>query len=370
MAQTWLEISKSALHGNVVAIKKNLLKRQKFMAVVKANAYGHGLLEVVSALKNDVDYLAVFDFFDAVFLRQKKISKPILVLGKTLPSQIPLALKHDIEITVSTFDLLQAAKKISGKKKLKIHLCVDTGMHRDGFVFSEMKKVLEFLPQKNLEVAGLYAHFASADEAKFLAYTKKQISELKIWQKELRKIGLKPLTHLAASAGAFLGKLIEDFDLVRVGVSCYGLWASNELKNSKQKKTKLQPALSWKALISEVKFLPKGSAISYGCTHILARDSKLAIIPIGYFEGISRVSSNCGFALVGGKKVPQIGRVTMNMIVLDVTDVALVKAGDVATIIGRDGKEEITADDWAAWSQTSNYEIVTRLGSHLERRVV
>jgi alanine racemase len=359
-----------ALRGNILAIKKNLPPQQKFMAVVKANAYGHGLLEVVSAVKNDVDYLAVFDFLDAVFLRQKKISKPILVLGKTLPTQISLALKHDIEISVSTFDLLQAAKKISGKKKLKIHLCVDSGMHRDGFISSEAKKVLEFLPQKNLDVVGLYSHFASADEAKFLSYTKKQISELKNWQKELSKIGLKPLTHIAASAGSFLGKLIEDFDLVRVGVSLYGLWASTELKNSKSQKTKLQPALSWKALISEVKFLPKGSAISYGCTHILARDSKLAILPIGYFDGISRVSSNCGFVLVGGKKVPQIGRVTMNMIVLDVTDVASVKAGDVATIIGRNGKQEITADDWAAWSQTSNYEIVTSLGSHLKRRLI
>ena len=409
MSLSLIETSKKALLNNIAQIKKKLTPQQKFMAVVKANAYGHGLLEVVGAIKNKVDYFAVYDFNDALLLRKKKISQPILVLGRTLPSQISLALKHDLEITVSTFDLLEelsffnhavipaqagihlpksldldsrlrgndsesrvfSAKEVAAIKKckLKIHLCIESGMGRDGFVFLDLPKILTLLKNKNIEPVGLYSHLSSADEKKFDAHSKKQVAELLKWKKALNEIGLKPLVHLAASSGVFIPKIAKAFDLVRVGLSLYGLWPSNEVKKFHQKETNLQPVLSWRAMISEIKFLPKGSAISYGCTHILQRDSKIAILPIGYFDGISRVSSSKGFVLINGKKVPQLGRVTMNIIVIDVTDVVTAKIGDVATIIGRDGDEEITADDWAAWSATSNYEIVTRINSGLARVV-
>lgn len=335
------------------------------MAVVKANAYGHGLMEVVNSVKNKVDYFAVYAFSDALFLRKKNITKPILVLGKIFPSQISLAIKHDIEVTVSTLDILLAAKKIFGKKKLKAHICADTGLGRDGFIFSDIKKILPLLKNKNLEVKGLYAHFASADDSAFDDYTKKQISELLKWKKSFSEIGLKPMLHHAASAAAISSQAI-DLDMVRVGISLYGLWPSKEIELKHKNKIKLIPALSWKVRIAEVKFLPKGRAISYNCTHILSCDSKLAVLPIGYFDGIPRISSNKSFAIVGGKKVPQIGRVTMNLIVLDVTDVADVKEGDVAEIIGK----KITADDWAMWSQSSNYEVVTRINSGVERVMV
>lgn len=373
MALTWLEISKSALLNNVAEIKKNFSAKTKFMAVVKANAYGHGLLEVVNSIKGKVDYLAVYDFNDAVFLRTKKITKPILVLGRILPNQIALAIKNNIEVTVSTFDILEAAKKNSLKKKLIIHLCVDTGLGRDGFVFAEMEKVLNFLKNKNLqnniEVKGLYAHFASADDSDFDSYTKNQVELLLEWKKSLAEIGLKPLIHTSASAGT-LTNIAPQFDIARIGLSLYGLWPSKEVEIRNKNKTKLMPVLSWKVLISEVKNMPKGSAISYNCTHILKRDSKIAVLPIGYYDGIFRGSSNNGWALVNGQKVPQIGRVTMNLIVLDVTDVKQVKVGDVVTIIGDDEKENVTADDWSIWAQTSNYEIVTRINSALTRKII
>jgi alanine racemase len=365
LTPTWLEISKDALQNNVTQIKKNLPPQTKFIAVVKANAYGHGLMEVVSSVKNKVDYFAVYAFEDALFLRKKNITRPILVLGKTFPSQISLAIKHQIEITVSTFDILAAAKKISGKKKLMIHICADTGLGRDGFISSDVKKILPLLQNTNLEVKGLYAHFACADDSSFDSYTKKQISELLRWKKSFAEIGLQPLLHHAASAATITSQAV-DLDMVRVGISLYGLWPSKEIETKHKNKIKLIPALSWKTRIAEIKFLPKGSAISYNCTHILKRDSKLAVLPIGYFDGIARVSSNKSFAIVGGKKVPQIGRVTMNLIVLDVTDVADVKEGDVVEIIGK----KITADDWASWSQSSNYEVVTRINSVVRRVVV
>lgn len=373
MHQAWLEISKSALLNNIFEIKKNLPRQTKFMAVVKANAYGHGLLEVISVIKDNVDGIASFHLEDLILLRRKKITKPLLCLGNLLPEQIDLAIKNNIEVTISTLDVLQRLQKKSGKKKLKVHICVDSGLGRDGFVEDDLEKVVATLQnknlQKNLDVVGMYTHFAAADDSKFDSYTKSQIEILKIWQKSLIEIGLAPQVHASASAATLREKAV-DFDFARVGLSLYGLWPSEQIKKQRQGKNKLRPVLSWRVKIAEVKNMKKGSAISYGCTHILKRDSKIAVLPIGYFDGVSRVSSNCGFVLVKGKKAPQLGRVTMNLIVLDVTDVVGAKAGDVVTILGRDKKSEITADDWASWSQTSNYEIVTRLNSFLPRIIV
>ncbi len=373
MNLTWLEISKSALLNNVAEIKKNLAPETKFMAVIKANAYGHGLLEVVNAIKNKVDAFAVFDFDDAIFLRGKKLTKPILTLGRLWPEQINAALKNNIEVTVTTFDIFDVIKKGAGERKLKVHICVDTGLGRDGFVAADIEKLVEILQnknvQKNVEVIGLYAHFASADDAGFDCYTTSQIVALKKWQKSLEKIGLKPAIHHGASAGVLSGQA-TGFDIARIGVSLYGLWPSKEVKVSNKNNSDLQPVLSWKVKISEVKNMPKGSAISYNCTHILKRDSKIAVLPIGYFDGIARSSSGKSWVLIAGKKVPQIGRVTMNLIVVDVTDLKSVKAGDIATIIGFDKKESISAEDWGAWSQTSNYEVVTRINSSINRKVV
>lgn len=369
MNLSWVEISKKALLNNISQLKKNLPKA-KFIAVVKANAYGHGLLEVANIIKNNVDYLAVYDFRDALILRQKQIKNPILLLGKIFPNQINLAIKHNIEVTVSTFDILEAAKKISGKKKLKIHICVDSGFGRDGFIYSDFSKVLKLLKSDKISCVGLYSHFASADDSKFNSFTKKQVDEFLKWKKEFNEVGLQPLVHHAASAGSFFEYRRNDFDALRIGLSIYGLWPSEELKLENQKRVKLIPALTWKAVICEIKSLPKGSTISYGCTHILKRDSKIAILPIGYYDGISRVSSNKSQFLINGTKVPQLGRVTMNIVLLDITDIKNVKIGDEVVIIGNSKKQNISANDWALWSQTSNYEIVTRISSNLPRIIV
>ncbi|MBU6140290.1 MAG: alanine racemase [Proteobacteria bacterium] len=355
-SQTWIEINKEALLNNISQIKKQLKSSVKFMAVVKANAYGHGLLEVVEAIQNKVDYLAVFSFEDAVLLREQGVKKPLLVQSRIFPKQINLAIKHDIEVTVSTLDILQKVKK-----NLKIHICVDTGLGRDGFVSSDLKKIASLLKKTSAKLCGIYGHFAAADDSKFDDYSKKQIQELLRWKKELAC----PLFHHAASAGTVYGKNHPDFEMVRIGIALYGLWPSPE----RNKSIKLEPVLSWRARITEIKSLPKGSVISYGCTHILERDSKVALVPIGYYDGISRLSSGKSQVILCGKKVPQIGRVTMNLIVIDVTDVERAKVGDVATIIGQDGDAEVTANDWANWSQTSNYEVVTRLNSALKRIV-
>lgn len=370
MNLSWLEISKSALLNNVAQIKKYLPKKTQFIAVVKSNAYGHGILQVVSQIKSKVDAFAVYDFNDALLLRQKKITKPILALGRVLPVQIAAVITNNIEISVSSLDILEAAWKISGNKKFLIHLCIDTGFGRDGFVVSEMKKVLQLVQGRHIEVKGLYTHFAAADESAFNYYTKKQIAELMLWKEALAEIGINPMIHASSTAGTFISEFESCFDAVRIGGGIYGLWSSKEANLLYQKQVKLIHPLSWKAVIVELKTLPKGSHISYGCSFTLQRDSKIAILPVGYFDGIPRISSNKGSVLINGTKAPQLGRVTMNMIVIDVTDVKKIKVGDVATIIGSDKKEVVSAEDWGDWSGSFNYEITTRINSNLLRKVV
>ncbi len=352
---TWIEINKSALLNNISQIKKYLKPKTKFMAVVKSNAYGHGLLEVAEVIENKIDYFAVFAFADALLLRKKNVKKPILALSSIDPKEINLAIKHDIEIAVSNFDLLSKVKK-----NLKIHICVDTGLGRDGFVSDELEKVVSLIREKSANVVGLYGHFAAADDKKFDSHSKKQIEELLFWKRNFSNYGIKPnLIHHSASAGVLYDKNHPEFNLVRIGIALYGLWPSSQ----KNKSIELKPVLSWKARISEIKSLPKGRTISYGCTHILDRDSVLALIPIGYFDGISRLASNKALVTLNGKKIHQLGRVTMNLLVLDITDLKGVKVGDVVTIIG----DQISADDWANWSETSNYEVVTKINPAITR---
>jgi alanine racemase len=369
MNLTWVEISKAALLNNVAEIKKRLPKKVKYISVVKSNAYGHGLLQVVSAIKSKIDAFAVYSFDDAILLRQgvgnQKFTKPILMLGRLFPEQITMAIKYDIELSASDFDILQTAKKI------KIHLCVDTGLGRDGFILRDMKKVLLLLKKnKNIEVKGLYTHFAASDNTSFRAYTKKQIDELMLWKSSLSEIGIIPLIHASSTAGVFISEFKCCLDAVRVGGGTYGLWPSNEVGELNYQQTKLLPSLAWKTSVVEVKSLVKGSHISYGCSFTLQRDSKIAILPVGYFDGIPRIASNKASVLINGNKVSQLGRVTMNMIVVDVTEVKKIKVGDIATIIGRDKKEVVTAEDWASWSSSFSYEIVTRINPILPRRLV
>ncbi|MBP7709662.1 MAG: alanine racemase [Rickettsiales bacterium] len=370
MSLTWLEISKSALLNNVAQIKKQLSKKTKFIAVVKSNAYGHGMLEVVSQLKNHVDYFASYHFEDTLLLRKNKITKPILALGRVLPEQVELAIKNNIELSISNLDILQKMQKVSTKKKLVIHLCVDTGFGRDGFVASDMPQVLQLIKSKNIEVKALYTHFAASDSKAFNTYSKKQIAELMRWKKALAEIGIKPLNHASSTSATFISEFETHFDMVRIGGGLYGFWSSKEVAERNQKTAKLQQVLSWKAKIVELKNLQKGSHISYGCTFTLQRDSKIAILPVGYFDGIPRISSGKGHVLVNGIKAPQLGRVTMNMIVIDVTDVKKVNVGDVATVIGKDKKDVVSAEDWGDWAGSFNYEITTRLSANLPRKVV
>lgn len=336
------------------------------MAVVKSNAYGHELLGFSKTLVNlGVDALGVDSITEAQALRQAGIKKPILVLGYTLPKHFGEAAAKNISLTISSFENLAAAAKL--KRVINIHVKVDTGMHRQGFFVSDLPQVCALLKQSPLlNFQGLYTHFASAKKPDSQNNTLRQIHNFRQAIKIVEIFGFKPMLHAAATAGA-LNYPEAHFDMVRVGIGMYGLWPSPETKKSLSKKIKLHPALTWKTIISELKWLEKGQKIGYDFTETLKRKSHLAVLPVGYWHGLWRAFSGKADALVGGKRCKYIGRVSMDMIVVDVTDVDKVKVGDTVMLIGRQGKQEITADELAKIAGTTNYEIVTRINPLIKK---
>ncbi len=370
--RTWVEISTKAIASNVTNLKKILLPKTQFMAVVKGDAYGHGMIRTSEIiLKTGVKHLAVFDFDEAVTLRMSKITSlkkaSILVLRSIEEQQIKDALKNDIEVCVSTFEMLTYLKKIKLSKKLRIHLMVDTGLGRDGFLLDDSERVISLISgNKNIEIIGVMTHFSGSESRNFDSYTIMQVAFLYEWQKRLQEVGIYPMIHASATAGVFLSKEFG-MDMTRFGIGMYGMWPSEETRMLDRVNTKLIPALSWKTKIVEIKELQAGSFIGYDCTLRLQRDSKIAILPVGYYDGYPRGASNKSAVLIHGKRARVLGRVMMNMIVIDVTDIPNVKLDDIVTLIGTDKVNTITADELAQISGSIHYEITTRIHPQIPR---
>ncbi len=364
--RTWIEIDKGAITHNFAVFRGLIPKSCKLLGVVKSNAYGHNLFEFAKELeKLGVDFLGVDSAVEALALRREGIKTSILVLGYTLPEMFAELAEKEVSVAVSSFETLAELKKI--KNKIKIHVKADTGMSRHGFAESEIKKVLvEISKNKNLVVEGLFTHFAMAKNPSFPAYTKLQIEKFNKWREAFKAAGLNPICHAGATSGALLFKEAH-FDMVRIGISLYGIWPSRETQAFYENKIELKPVLTWKTLVAEIKKIPKGTKMGYDCSETLERDSTVAILPVGYWHGLPRALSSIGHVLVGGKKCKILGRVCMDIIMVDVTDVGKVKVFDEVTIIGWDGKNEISAEDIATLLDGSPYELVTRINPLIKR---
>ena len=362
-----ITISEKALQNNILQIKKTLSKKTALMCVIKANAYGHGLNEITSLLvKNKhVDWFAVFSFQDALYVR-KHTQKKILVLANVEKEYWYCAIKNAISITISQKETLIALKEFSKKQKLCFHLKVDTGLGRQGFLLKEQELVTDFLKTYALVPEGLYSHLSAVEESKFDEYTSHQYEELLVWKNSLSYIGVFPLVHLASTAGALRFRALH-LDVVRVGIGLYGLYPSAEVKKQFEHKVKLAPVLSWKTYVHELKTLSRGSYIGYDCTYKTTKETKIAILPIGYFDGYSRSLSNKGYVLIQGKICPILGRIMMNMCVVDVTHLKKVCLFDEVVLIGAQKKQKITVEELAMVSDTINYELVTKLPLHITR---
>ncbi|MDO8520668.1 MAG: alanine racemase [bacterium] len=400
--RTWIEIDKKAIAHNYRVFRKLIGKRTKFLAVVKSNAYGHNLLEFAPEMeKLGADWLGVDSLVEARSARSAGVKIPILVLGFTLPTFYEEAREKKMSITISSFAQLTKALRLKkGKHPLKIHIKVDTGMHRQGFQLHEAGRLLQRLKGDRgnghrgessvlrglssvpFSVEGLYTHLAEAKNPRDGDSTRRQIAEFHEWIKKFDVEGITPICHAAATGGAMLYPEAH-FDMVRIGIGCYGLWPSSEAEHFLAKaasggspvphygirgrKVTLKPVLSWKAIVSEVKEVKKGERVGYDFTERLTRDSILAVIPVGYWHGIPRLCSSKGRVLIRGKTARIVGRVSMDMIVVDVTDIPKVTMGDEAVLIGRSGKEEIKAGEIAAFAGTTHYEIVTRLNPLIKK---
>ncbi len=372
--RTWIEIDTRAILQNYKTFRKLIGSKKLLMAVVKSNAYGHGLVDFSGvADRCGIDWFGVDSLVEGVALRKAGIQKPILVLGYTLPERLLEAVKYNLSLTVGDFDLLHAVQSL-GKKgvQAKIHIKIDTGMHRQGFVLSEISDVIEIMRTGKCGsiLEGIYTHFSSAKDPKFPQVTNTQIAVFEEVDMLFQAGGFR---NVIRHAGATAGTLIfpqAHFDMARVGIGMYGLWPSEETERAFSSLLKIKPVLSWKTIVSQVKVLPKGESIGYAHTEILKRASKIAILPIGYWHGFPRILSSIGYVLVRGKRAKVLGRVSMDMVSVDVTDVPRVSVGDEVVLIGRSGKETISAEEIAEKCGTINYEIVTRINPLIKRILI
>lgn len=358
LGPTWVEINLDVIAQNVRNIKKLIGEKKELMAVVKGNAYGHDVLETsLVFLKNGVSRLAVARIEEGILLRKAGIAVPILVLGLTLEQQVELLVSYNITSTVCKYETIEKLSKFAVKeeKTVKVHIKVDTGMGRIGIFPNH---VLDFVKKvkvlKNIEIEGIFTHFSVADE-KDKAYTEAQFKKFMEVLNILEKEGIKiPVKHVGNSA------TLLDFphmwlDLLRPGISIYGLYPSREV----QKTVKLIPAHTFKTRIIFLKELPAGECISYGRTYnTQQKRTVVASLPVGYADGYNRLLSNQGEVLVRGKRVPIIGRVCMDQTMIDATNLPQVEIGDEVVLWGRQGQEEITVEEIADKIKTINYEVV------------
>jgi alanine racemase len=282
-----------------------------------------------------------------------------------MPENFKAASENKISIAVSSFDGLTALKE--NKYPLKVHIKIDSGMHRQGFYPSDATRVVLVLKKlPHVIVEGVFTHFANAKDPSFPIDTDKQAAEFKKATDVFEKAGFRFLKHASATAGTILFPQYH-FDMVRVGIGLYGLWPAKEVQKAFGKKIKLHPVLSWKTVIAETKIVPKGEGIGYNFTEIFKKDTKVSVCPIGYWHGFPRSLSSVGCVLVNGKRARVLGRVSMDMITVDVSGIKNVKTGDEVVLIGKSVKEEITADEFADYGNTSCYEIVTRINPKIQR---
>ncbi|NIO68966.1 MAG: alanine racemase, partial [Anaerolineae bacterium] len=357
---TWAEVDLDAIAHNARGLKERAGEETELMAVVKANAYGHGAVPVArTALENGASRLAVNRTLEGVELRQAGLTAPILILGYSLPSEAETIVRWDLTPTVTTVEGALALSALSDRqgKVTPIHIKVDTGMGRFGLLPDEVVAFVRRIAElPGLKLEGLFTHFAVADLAD-KTYTRRQF-DLYMWVvRQLEEAGFAiPLKHVANSA-ATLDLPEMHLDMVRCGIALYGLRPSDEVEPA----IPLKPAMALKSRVARVRTLPPGSSISYGCTYTTTRPTPVALVPVGYGDGYHRILSNKGSVLIGGKRAPIVGRVCMDQFVVDVTGIEGVRQDDEVVVFGRQGEEEISAEEVAALAGTINYEVVTSI---------
>lgn len=364
----YAEISLEAIGHNIREVKKRLPEGVKLLGVVKANAYGHGAVPVASYLENQVDYFATATIEEAVELRENGISAPILILGYVSPSQYGDLVEYDITQTIDSYAQALALEKEAARqnRKAKAHLAVDTGMTRIGFQVTEhdADEAAKIADLPHIELEGMFTHFSCADQED-KTYCSMQMEKYDKMTALLAERGVTiPLRHICNSAGIME---FDDhrFEMVRSGIITYGIYPSEEVK---KERLDLIPALSWKSHVIHVKEVGPGIGVSYGATYVTEKPmTRIATVSAGYADGYPRALSNQGCVLIHGKKAPIIGRICMDQMMVDVTDIPNVQVEDVVTLVGTDGDETITIEEIANPAARFDYEMLCDISSRVTR---
>lgn len=392
--RSWVEISREALRANVRMLHALVGRDRILCAVVKANAYGHGITEVARVVERErafcgtssrspsvrggetSGWFGVDSVGEAVTLRDLRISQPILILGYVPMGDARAAVRAGVRVTVAMPETVRALAVAarSLRRTVSVHVKVETGTQRQGVLPRELPAFMRLIERSSgLALEGISTHLADVEDTGPDGFARVQLERFDRAVAIAERIaGRRLLRHASASAGAML---LPDarFDLVRCGISLYGLWPSDRVRDAMARRDRafqLRPVLAWKTIVGPMHWVPKGAPVGYGCTELVRRRTRVAVLPVGYWDGYDRKLSSVGEVLIRGCRCKIIGRVCMNMIMVDVTDIPRVRLEDEAVLIGRQGREEVTAEEVAGKIGTINYEVVTRINPQLTRRIV
>ncbi|MCK4306254.1 MAG: alanine racemase [Candidatus Eisenbacteria sp.] len=371
----WIEISPKAYRHNLRGLRHLLKPDVKLMAVVKANAYGHGARLITPlAVAAGADYLGVDSLAEFEEIRDLCEGVPVCILGPILPSEAQAVVASGVEPAVSSMEVALALARAARttNQHVRIHIKVETGTHRQGILPEEIPDWCAFFAKYPLmRFRGLHTHFANIEDTTDHTVARRQLARMKEARQVFADLGQTPdITHSACSAATIVMEETHG-DMVRLGIASFGLWPSRETYLSTllshRMGPELLPVLSWKARIAQIKGVEPGEFVGYGCTFRTTHAMRIAVLPVGYYDAYDRRLSGHGYVLASGKRAPIVGRVCMNMTMIDISDIPDPQLGQEVTLIGRHGAEVITADTLAALCGTINYEIVSRLGRHIPR---
>ncbi len=381
---SWIELSARAYAVNVATFR-SVAGKSRLGVVLKGNAYGHGLVETLSLAHGKVDVIYVITPGEGLAIRawerkEKRAPAEVLVIGAVNAQDCVELARHQVAVVAAARGFSDAVQALrAAAVKLDVHVHLDTGLGREGFTAAGLEAgEADFLATAKdvITVRGVLSHFANTEDVTEQDYARTQLHNFETGVKLLQAragVGEDIERHFAASAAALVLPPSR-LDVIRVGIAMYGLWPSAETRLSARvvlgSLPTLEPVLSWKAPSQIVKWLPAGSYVGYGCTYRCAADTRVAVLPVGYWDGYPRLASGKAHVLVHGKRCPVIGRVMMNHLIVDVTHATKDDSPIVATLLGRDGEEQVSAETISNWAQTIHYETMTRLGPHLRRVVV
>ncbi|MGV8123666.1 MAG: alanine racemase [Candidatus Xenobiia bacterium LiM19] len=374
----WIEIDRQSLTHNLQLFRRLVGKERKLLVVVKSNAYGHGICEVSEiSMEGGADWLGVYSLEEGLALRSHGLKCPVLVMGYIPAANLRSAIENGLTMGVSSLDVLKALSETTGASGLNasVHLKLETGLNRLGLHEKELNEAFAILHKSpGISVEGLYTHFANIEDTLCHDFAQQQIATFKKLSSAISvHLGGAPLIRHSACTAAAL--LFPDtyFEMVRAGIGTYGMWPSKETLitalETQKHLLELQPIITWKSRIAQLKRVKPGDTVGYGRSYRVTRPARIAVIPTGYADGYDRALSNRGYVLIDGKEAPVMGRICMNMFMVDVTHIPKASLEDEVVLLGRQGNESISADTLAELIGTINYEVTTRISPLLPRVV-